>query len=131
MIEWIEQNLDQSKILEQLSKESGYPPWYCSVMFHDVTKMTLKSYVSGRRLARATQEIREFPESDYLVFSYPSFDYMKENADVMEAVEKLAWNFDPASMGYEWNEQACQDYQRHYPEKLGYQILRPVKKLTA
>lgn len=31
MIEWIEQNLDQSKILEQLSKESGYPPWYCSV----------------------------------------------------------------------------------------------------
>ena len=101
MIEWIEQNLDQPKILEQLSKESGYSPWYCSVMFHDVTKMTLKSYVSGRRLARATQEIREFPGSDYLVFSYPSFDYMKENADVMEAVEKLAWNFDPASMGYE------------------------------
>ncbi len=76
-------------------------------------------------------EIREFPGSDYLVFTYPSFDYMKENADVMEAVEKLAWNFDPASMDYEWNEEVCQDYQRHYPEKLGYQILRPVKKLKA
>ena len=75
-------------------------------------------------------EIREFPESDYLVFSYPVFDFMTENADVMGAVEALAWNFDPASMGYEWNEHNCQNYQRHYPEKLGYQVLRPVKKVT-
>ncbi len=60
MIEWIEQNLDQSKILEQLSKESGYPPWYCSVMFHDVTKMTLKSYVSGRRLAEPPRKSESF-----------------------------------------------------------------------
>lgn len=285
MIEWIEQNLDQSRILEQISKEIGYSPWYCSVMFHDVTNITMKSYVSGRRLARAAEEIRdtderiidiaikygyssqeaisrvfkeqygctpaayrkcpvpiplqiykivlfpeydekriktmeesrlavrvehipahkylgvweenadnycdfwkfhdcdevcgiitsmdkmthpivtahtagwnkmsgkkvyfygtgvemdykgpipagfelrEFPESDYLVFSYPSFDYMKENGEVMEAVEKLAWNYDPATMGYEWNEESCQDYQRHYPEKIGYQVLRPVKKI--
>ncbi|MCI8308608.1 MAG: helix-turn-helix domain-containing protein [Lachnospiraceae bacterium] len=284
MIEWIENNIEQNRILENLSKAIGYSPWYCSVLFHNVTGMTLKSYASGRRLARATEEIRdtderildiaikygyssqealsksfkeqfgctpaayrkapipiplrihkvvlfpdyeeermitmeksrvavsvehipahkylgiweknadnygdfwkyhncdevcgfvtsmdkmahpivtahtagwkqtdgkkiyfygtgvendydgpvpegfeirEFPESDYLVFSYPAFDYMTENADVMGAVEALAWNFDPASMGYEWNENACQDYQRHYPEKLGYQILRPVKK---
>ena len=47
----------------------------------------------------------------------------------MKRVEELAWNFDPKTIGYEWNETECQDYQRHYPEVIGYQILRPVKKL--
>lgn len=286
MIEWVETHVDQGKILEELSQDMGYSPWYCSSLFHDVTGMTLKAYASGRRLAMATEEIRdtkerildiavkygyssqealsrafkeqfgctpaayrkapipiplqihkhvlfpeydetrikemeksrlavrvehipahkylgiweeradnycdfwkyhdcdevcgfvtsmdkmahpivtahtagwrkaegkkvyfygagvesdyagpipegfeirEIPESDYLVFSYPAFDYMSENVDVMEAVENLAWNFDPASMGYEWNETDCPDYQRHYPEKLGYQVLRPVKKIS-
>lgn len=285
MIEWIEEHVEQNKILQDISKDMGYSTWYCSVLFHDVTGMTLKSYAAGRRLARVAEEIRdtderildlsikygyssqeamsrvfkeqfgctpaayrkfpipiplqihkvvlfpdyderrikrmeesrlmvsveripahkylgiweeradnygdfwkhhncdevcgfvtsmdkmahpivtahtagwkladgkkvyfygtgvdkdydglipkgfeirEIPESDYLVFSYPSFDFMTENADVMSAVEKLAWNFDPKSMGYEWNEADCQVYQRHYPEKLGYQVLRPVKKV--
>ncbi len=284
MIEWIEEHIDQNKILENLSKEVGYSMWYCSVLFHDATGMTLKSYVAGRRLARVTEEIRDtdkrildlavkygyssqeamsrifkkqfgctpaayrkspipiplqiykvvlfpeydekriktmeesrlavkvehipahkylgiweekadnycdfwkyydcdevcgfvtsmdkmahpivtthtagwkqvngkkiyfygtgvdldyngpvpegfeirnIPESDYLVFSYPAFDFLSENTDVMGTVEKLAWNYDPGSVGYAWNEDDCQDYQRHYPEKLGYQILRPVKR---
>lgn len=72
--------------------------------------------------------IKEIPASDYLVFSYPAFDFMKENNEVMAAVEKLAWGFDPGQMGYEWNEDACPVYQRHYPEKLGYQVVRPVRK---
>ena len=75
-----------------------------------------------------TVELREIPASDYLVFGYPTFDFMTENADVMGAVEKLAWNFDPTIMGYEWNEDTCPDYQRHSPEGLGYQVFRPVKK---
>ena len=286
MIEWMELHPDRNRILEDLSDEIGYSPWYCSVVFHDVTGMTMKSYASGRRLARAAEEIRdtrerildiavkngyssqeamsrvfkeqfgctpaayrrnpvpipllpkktvlfpditqterikkmeearldvrvefipahkylgiweeraenycdfwkyhdcdtvcgyvtsmdnlahpivtphtagwkladgrrtyfygtgvpldyngpvpegfelrEIPESYYLVFSYPAFDYMTENVEVMSAVEKLAWNFDPAVKGFAWNEEACPDYQRHYPEKFGYQILRPVKKL--
>lgn len=60
---------------------------------------------------------------------HPPFDYLTENMEVMKRVEDLAWNFDPASIGYEWNEEAGQDYQRHYPEGLGYQILRPVRKM--
>lgn len=284
MIEWVEAHPEENRMLESLSDEIGYSPWYCSVLFHDVTGMTLKSYASGRRLARAAEdirdtderildiavkygyssqealtrqfreqfgctpaayrkqpvpvplqihkdirlpdydekrvrtmeesrlavrvehipahrylgiweekaenycdfwkyhdcdtvcgfvtsmdrmahpivtahtagwkkvngkriyfygtgvpldyegpvpegfEIREIPASDYLVFSYPVFDYMAENAEVMGAVEKLAWNFDPRTKGYEWNEDACPDYQRHYPEGLGYQVLRPVRK---
>ena len=74
-------------------------------------------------------ELREVPESYYIVFSHPPFDYLTENMEVMKRVEDLAWSFDPASIGYEWNEDACQDYQRHYPEGLGYQILRPVRKM--
>ncbi len=69
----------------------------------------------------------EFPGSYYLVFSHPSFDYLADNAEVMKRVEELAWNFDPAEMGYEWNEEQCQDYQRHYPEGLGYQFLQSAK----
>lgn len=284
MIEWIEEHLDQNPVLSNLSREVGYSPWYCSVMFHDVTGVTLKNYVAGRRLSLATVEIRdteerildvaikygyssqeafsrafkdrygctpaayrknpvpipmtihkhvlfpqinterlrkmqekrldvrvehipahkylgiweeradnygdfwkyhecddvcgiidsmdkmahpivtahtagwqksgdkkiyfyglgvpleysgkipdgfsvkEIPASDYFVFSYPAFDFMKENNEVMAAVEKLAWGFDPGQMDYEWNEDACPVYQRHYPEKLGYQVLRPIRR---
>lgn len=69
------------------------------------------------------------PDSYYIVFKHPPFDYLSENAEVMKRVEELAWNFDPAAIGYEWNENDCQDYQRHYPEVNGYQVLRPVKKI--
>lgn len=51
------------------------------------------------------------------------------NGEVMSRVEQAAWSFDPASMGYEWDEDTKQDYQRHFPEGYGYAVLRPVKKL--
>lgn len=69
------------------------------------------------------------PDSYYIVFSHPPFDYLSENAEVMRRVEELAWGFDPKVIGYEWNENDSQDYQRHYPEVNGYQVLRPVKKI--
>lgn len=74
-------------------------------------------------------EIRDFPASDYLVFFHPPFDYLKDNGEVMKKAENLAWNFDPKTKGYEWNEDVCQDYQRHYPEVIGYEILRPIRKI--
>jgi AraC family transcriptional regulator len=74
-------------------------------------------------------EIREIPASYYLVFSHPHFDYLKDNEEVIDRVEELAWNFEPSTRGYQWNEEVCQDYQRHFPEGLGYQVLRPVIKL--
>ncbi|MDD4164013.1 MAG: AraC family transcriptional regulator [Eubacteriales bacterium] len=73
----------------------------------------------------------EFPGSYYIVFCHPPFDYLSENGEVMRRVEHLAWNFDPTVIGYEWNEDVCQDYQRHYPEGLGYQVMRPIKKLNS
>ena len=288
MIYWIEDNLTENPSLLNMSKQIGYSPYYCSTKFHEIVGMTIKSYISGRRLAKATLairdtkerildiaicygyssqealtrafmsaygctpaayrrkpvpvalsnrqvvlfpeyylnkgertmsktiltepnvrvefipahkyigiwdmevqdymsfwgrhdcdkvcglidsmshvshpivtchtagwsyqngkkgyfygfgvpldyngvipegfEVREIPESYYLVFFHPPFDYLQDCGEVMKRVEDLAWNFDPAKKGYEWNEQACQDYQRHYPEVLGYELLRPVKK---
>lgn len=85
--------------------------------------------------------IKEFPASYYLVFFHPAFDYLKDNGEVMGKVENLAWSYDITEMGmtdkllsyndtrkiYVWNEDDCQCYQRHYPEVLGYEVLRPVK----
>lgn len=71
----------------------------------------------------------EIPDSYYLVFSHPPFDYLSENDEVMKRVGELAWSFDPSAIGYEWNEEVCQDYQRHCPEVNGYQILRPIRKI--
>lgn len=75
-------------------------------------------------------EVREIPASYYLVFSHPPFDFLKDNGEVMSKVENLAWNYDIEEYcggKWEWNEQACQCYQRHYPEGLGYEVLRPIK----
>ncbi len=74
-------------------------------------------------------EIRKIPASDYLVFFHPPFDYLKDCGEVMGRVERLAWNFDPKTEGYEWNEENCNDYQRHYPEVIGYEVLRPIRKI--
>lgn len=87
-------------------------------------------------------EMREIPASYYMVFGHPPFDYLKDNNEVMKRVEELAWNYDLEHKGitdknldyydnrklYEWNEIDCPCYQRHYPEVLGYEILRPIKQ---
>jgi AraC family transcriptional regulator len=75
-------------------------------------------------------ECIDIPESEYLVFYHPAFDYMRDNAKVMRIVESIAWNFDPKPLGYEWNEIECQDYQRHWPEVFGYGVFRPIKKIN-
>lgn len=288
MIDWIEENITENLSLLDMSKQIGYSPYYCSTQFHSIVGLTLKSYIAGRRLCRATLEIRdteerildiaikygyssqealtraftdtfgcapmqyrknprpvilsikrtvlfpehyekikeanmsetcltkanvrteyipahkyigiwdekssnygefwhnhnceeicgvidslgnqmhpivtahtagwfhkegkkcyfygmgiaddykgavpegfemkEFPASYYLVFYHPPFDFLKDCGEVMGRVETIAWNYDPSIMGYEWNEDVCQDYQRHYPEMIGYEVLRPVKK---
>lgn len=74
-------------------------------------------------------ELRQVPGSYYLVFACPPFRYPEENAAAMGAVEQVAWSFDPAPLGLAWNEEVCPCYQRHSPEVLGYQVLRPVKKM--
>ncbi len=77
-------------------------------------------------------ELREVPGSYYEVFYHPAFDFMRDNGEVMRRVEDKAWNYDLEAEGhgqYAWNEDVCPCYQRHYPEVLGYQVLRPVKRV--
>lgn len=59
MIYWIEDHLEENPTLLEMSQQIGYSPYYCSVKFHEIVGMTLKSYIAGRRLARATLEIRD------------------------------------------------------------------------
>lgn len=66
--------------------------------------------------------------SYYLVFYHPAFDFLQDCEKVLNRVENLAWNFDPSTMGFAWNETECQDYQRMIPETIGYEVLRPVRK---
>lgn len=75
-------------------------------------------------------EIRELPASYYMVFYHPPYDFLEDNGEVMSRVENLAWNYDLSGYGsgmLEWNEDICQCYQRHYPEGIGYEVLRPVR----
>ena len=74
-------------------------------------------------------EVKSFPASYYMVFYHPPFEYLQDNVEVMKGVGNLAWNYKPESRGWSWNEDVCQDYQRHNPEEIGYEILRPVKKV--
>jgi len=186
MIEWIETNMEEGPSLQKVSAAVGYSPWYCSEMFHEITGFTMKSYITGRRLARIMEEIRDTDERilDIAVkYGFSSQEaltrvfkeqygctpaaYRKNNKPVPMTVhkhvlfpkydekriktmekeklgvrvehipahkylgiwEERAFNFDPAERGYAWNEEECQIYQRHYPEKLGYQVVRPVKRL--
>lgn len=81
-------------------------------------------------------EVKEFPASTYMVFYHPPYDYVSENSQVMKRVHEFANNFNPSKNdtwwipdAYEWNPN-CQTYQRHFPEVLGYEILKPVKKIN-
>lgn len=69
----------------------------------------------------------EFPGSYYIVFCHQPFDYLRENDAVISAVHESARSFDPGTLGFERNGE-CQIYERHYPEALGYQLLRPVRR---
>ncbi len=72
---------------------------------------------------------KDFPGSHYLVFFHPPFDFLRDCGEVMKRVEDLAWNFDPSTKNFRWNEGVCQDYQRFRSELFGYEVLRPVVKL--
>lgn len=69
-------------------------------------------------------ERREVKGTYYVVYYHPVFDFQKDCATVMERVENLAKSFDPKEMGFTYTKGPV--YQRHFPEELGYEILRPV-----
>jgi AraC family multidrug resistance transcriptional activator len=59
MIEIIESNLPDALSLEEISQYVGYSPYYCSVKFHEITGITMKSYIANRKLFFAVKELTE------------------------------------------------------------------------
>ena len=45
MICWIEENLTENPSLQEMSRQVGYSPYYCSVKFHEVVGIDRKSVV--------------------------------------------------------------------------------------
>ena len=62
MLDWIEKNIGENLTLLKISGQVGYSPYYCSVKFHKTCGMTIKRYISGRRLALAALELRDTKE---------------------------------------------------------------------
>ncbi|WP_432665525.1 AraC family transcriptional regulator [Wukongibacter baidiensis] len=62
MITWIEKNIEKRSPLLSLSKQIGYSTYYCSNQFHSITGMTLRDYITGRRVSRAAIDIRDTDE---------------------------------------------------------------------
>lgn len=62
MIDWLEEHLTENPTLLTMSKQIGYSPYYCSSRFHEIVGVTLKAYISGRRLCRAALDIRDSDE---------------------------------------------------------------------
>lgn len=62
MIDWVEQHLTEEPTLLEMSRQIGYSPYYCSTQFHRLCGMTIRSYMAGRRLARAAIDLRDTDE---------------------------------------------------------------------
>lgn len=62
MIDCIEGHLLEGFSLEQLGKEMGYSPYYCSFKFHQMTGMTIKKYMSLRKIYLASLVLKETEE---------------------------------------------------------------------
>ena len=59
MVDWVEQNIENNPTLLGMSRETGYSPYYCSVLFHKVCGVTIKSYLAGRKLRYAALALRD------------------------------------------------------------------------
>ncbi|WP_342387204.1 helix-turn-helix transcriptional regulator [Salinicoccus bachuensis] len=59
MINWIEENLAGEFNLDDLAEYIGYSPYYCSFKFHQITGVTIKSYVKSRRLYLSTKDLEQ------------------------------------------------------------------------
>ena len=78
-------------------------------------------------LACRSFELRWMPAGYYQVYSHPPFRCPEENGEVMRWEEALAFDGEPASPGFRWKAEGhcC---QRHAPEGLGCEALRPIER---
>ena len=58
MIDWIEDHLFDDFSLKDLGIELGYSPYYCSFKFHQLAGMSMKRYMSLRRIYLSSLELK-------------------------------------------------------------------------
>jgi AraC family of transcriptional regulator, multidrug resistance transcriptional activator len=59
MIELIEDHLTDTPSLTEISNHVGYSPFYCSAKFHQITGITIRSYIANRKLSLAVMELKK------------------------------------------------------------------------
>jgi len=59
LVDFIDDNAVNNPSLEEISRQVGYSPYYCSVQFHRIAGTTIKSYIAKRRLYMATVAVRD------------------------------------------------------------------------
>lgn len=57
MVDWVEHHLTLQPTLADLSKHVGYSPYYCSAQFRERLGITLKQYISMRRVSLAAVDV--------------------------------------------------------------------------
>ncbi|MGB8453206.1 MAG: AraC family transcriptional regulator [Anaerocolumna sp.] len=57
MINWVEDNIEETPTLDAMARYVGYSSYYCSAKFHEVVGMSFKEYVQHRKLALAVREL--------------------------------------------------------------------------
>ncbi len=57
MIDWVEENIEESPTLEAMARHVGYSSFYCSVKFHEAVGVSFKEYLQHRKLNLAVREL--------------------------------------------------------------------------
>ena len=70
------------------------------------------------------------PESMYVVFHYPPYNYEEADGDVYAALQKVMALWNPKEHGYEFNDEHNPTYQRHDAENYGQGFCRPIRKIS-
>ena len=58
MVNWVEENLEESPTLEEMSGFVGYSPCYCSTKFHEYVGVSFKDYIQKRQLSMAAMALQ-------------------------------------------------------------------------
>lgn len=71
------------------------------------------------------------PESLYVVFHYPVYNYNEEDTIASKQLNDTIEKWDPTYHGYEFNYSNNPIYQRHKPEQYGQAICLPIKEIKS
>lgn len=116
MIDWMEENLCEEPGLMKMSGQIGYSSQEA------LTRAFVKVYGCTPAVYRRHPVPVPIPCRKVVLFPEHYRQLNKGGFTVSKN--------DPAKLGFQWNEEACQDYQRHCPEGIGYEVLRPVTEIS-